>query len=87
MDLIELLTSELNESATAVPDPEYGPDFVVVDGMVSLGAIVSHVLLYVADVVDTHRVPARRSPSGTRTALPSEIRDHLRSLAKEARAV
>jgi hypothetical protein len=85
MDLIEVLVSELQEHASAVPDPEHGPEFVMVDGMVDVGALAAHVLEHAAYIVDTYRVPSASSPSGTRAALPSEVRDHLTALARAAR--
>ncbi|WP_281267533.1 hypothetical protein [Curtobacterium sp. 9128] len=85
MHITDILRSELNESATAVPDPEYGPNFVVVDGMVDVGALAAHVLEFAAHVVDTHRVPGSGIGSGTRAPFPHELRDHLRALAQDAR--
>ncbi|TCK63144.1 hypothetical protein [Curtobacterium sp. PhB136] len=84
MNITDILVSELQESARVVPDPEFGPKFLAVDGMVDVGAIAAHVLEYAAHVVDTYRTPGGRN--GTRAALPYEVRDHLRALASAARS-
>lgn len=87
--LISIVTSQLQETATAVPDPEHGAHVMAVDGLVDVGAIVGLVLEQAAYIVDTYRVPARTPVAGlhrTLAALPYETRNHLNALAKEARA-
>lgn len=88
-ELIRIIESQLQETATAVPDPEHGPHVMAVDGLVDVGAIVGLVLEQAAHIVDTYRVPAKPPLAGfgrTLAALPYETRNHLNALAKEARA-
>lgn len=84
MTIIELIESQLQETATAVPDPEHGTHVMAVDGLVDVGAIVGLVLEHAAYIVDTYRIPHRSGR--TLAALPHETRNHLIALAKEARA-
>jgi hypothetical protein len=86
MTLIELLQSQLSETATAVPDPEHGEHVMAVDGLIDLGALAALVLEHAADIVDGLRVPDPRHPGLTLQALPYQVRNHLNTLAKEYRA-
>jgi hypothetical protein len=86
MTLIELLQSQLSETATAVPDPEHGEHVMAVDGLIDLGALVGLVLEHAADIADTYRQPSQRFPGRTHAPTPIDLRNHYNTLAKEYRA-
>jgi hypothetical protein len=84
LPLIDLMLSQLGETATVSVDPEHGTSVVAIDGTVDVNALTSLALDQCAHIIETARRVSTYAP-GYETGLPM-TRTELIALFKEAAA-